>query len=320
MIYTVTLNPATDTILNVKGIMGRGKNNRISSKLEDIGGKGTHVSIGLTLLNTENRCLGIAGTKRFNQLNDQLKEYGVNSEFLLLDEYSTRENIVIADESSKGSYLISEVGIELTEEIIDEFFETHLNDLTEKDWVIISGNPSLITKPSVFRYFLGELEGTGCSIVVDASGENLLAAFERQIELIKPNQYEFSEIVGKDVQSPEECIEAYYNHLNYFKHINYVSVSLGREGSVLLSKEEGYKFIPPKVRTVNDTGAGDAYLSGLVYALEKGKTIIEMGRLATAVGAAKVEEIRSSGFNVEKVNRLMDLVKVEEIGGNYAIS
>lgn len=313
MIYTITLNPAIDTIINVSGEISRGKNNRISKKVKDIGGKGTHVSVGLTLLGIENICTGITGKKDFDELNKLLKRFNVDTNFLLIDKYATRQNMVITDHSSEGSILITDNGIKLTNEIVDNFISEKLNDINKNDYIIISGNPSNSTNVSVFEHLLDRIEETKAKVVADVSGKYLNMAFKKKIEMIKPNQYEFSELIGVNVDSIEDCIRAYKNNIDTFKNIKYLCVSLGKEGSMILTKEEGYSFYPPIVKNINDTGAGDAFVSGLIYALVTHKEISEMGKFASAVGSSNVEEENSSGFNISRVLELVKGVKVEKL-------
>lgn len=244
MIYTITLNPAIDTIINVSGKLAKGRNNRIIDKLTDVGGKGTHVSIGLSLLGVENKCLGITGATYSDDFIELLQEFNVDTDFLLIEDESTRQNIVVTDDAKDGSFLISEIGVTLNKEIIETFVEEKLKNATKEDYIVVSGNPSQTTSVEVFDYFLTKIQELGSTLIVDVSGDYLHAAFAKKIELIKPNQYEFSELVRKSVNTVEECVQAYKENMDLFQNVQCLSVSLGKEGSVLLTKGNAFSFSP----------------------------------------------------------------------------
>ncbi|GMA08752.1 tagatose-6-phosphate kinase [Tetragenococcus halophilus subsp. flandriensis] len=314
MIYTVTLSPAIDNIIKTNETLTRGKNNRISGKTLDVGGKGTHVSVGLTLLGEENICTGITGKKDIEVLMDLLRQYHVKASFYTASQKEVRNNFVLTDQSGKGSFMITDYGFALTKEMVESFFLKNLDSLNSSDTVIISGNPSMYTPTEVFRLFLEKLVEKNVRIVADVSDVFLYEVLKKKIYLIKPNQYEFSDMVGEEVHTLEDCIRAYKKNYTKLQNVEHISVSLGIGGSVFLSKEQIYTFTPPQVKTINDTGSGDAFLSGLVFGLLKGYSIEDIGVLATAIGASKAEEEKSTGFSTERVKDLKSRVIYKKIG------
>lgn len=314
MIYTITLNPAVDTVLKVSKVLTRGENNRVQERTLDVGGKGTHVSCGLSLMGQENICTGVIGSNGKEILTDLLREYGVEASFLEVENESVRDTFVVTDESGEGSYMITEYGFEISKELVDLLVTQKLRNLTSEDTVVLAGNPSLQTSVDVFNYLLDYLEERKVRLVADVSGVYLQEVLKREIFLIKPNQFEFGEIVGLELNSLEDCIEAYQKNKRLLSNIKNISVSMGGSGSIFLTKDDVYLFTPPKINVVNDTGAGDAYVSGLVYGLANNKSISETGAIATAIGAAKAEEKLSTGFDIQRVEELKAQVVFEKIG------
>lgn len=314
MIYTITLNPAIDNVIHIQEELTRGKNNRISQKYVDVGGKGTHVSVGLNILGATNICTGITGEDNWDQLRKLLVGHHTESSFYTVANEEVRNNIILTDDGGKGSFMITEYGFEIDKKIVDAFFDQKLSQLSSKDTVVLSGNPSLSTSVDVFSYLLDKLEAKNVHLIADVSGKFLDEVLTRNTFLIKPNNYEFSEIVDEEILSLEHCIEVYQEKKTLLTNMQYISVSMGEKGSVLLSNEEQYIFNPPKVNTVNDTGSGDAYVSGLVYGFSQALSLQEIGILATAVGAAKAEEKLSTGFSKERVLDLKSQVKYRKIG------
>lgn len=314
MIYTVTLNPAIDNIINIQAELTRGKNNRIQGKYLDVGGKGTHVSVGLTLLGEENVCTGVTGEKGANVLAELLQTYGTKSSFYTVSDQEVRNNYVLTDDSGSGSFMITDYGFALDREMIDQFFAEKLNQLQQGDIVAVSGNPCMYTSIEDFTYFLDRLEEKKVHIVADVSGDFLKEVLTRKVLLIKPNQHEFSEIVQEEIDSLEACVNAYEKNKELLKNASHISVSMGEQGSVFLTNEASYMFQTPAVSTVNDTGSGDAFVSGLIYGLTNHLSVKEIGILATAIGAAKAEEETSTGFDVKRVAALKQEVKYRKLG------
>ena len=122
MIYTITLNPAIDHILNIKGKLTRGKTNRIQkSSCLDVGGKGTHVSVGLKLLGHENLCSAILGEKDSEIFKELLNQYQVETSFLKVEGQTMRHNYILVDESNKGSLMAAEYGFPIKREVMKNF-------------------------------------------------------------------------------------------------------------------------------------------------------------------------------------------------------
>ncbi len=70
-----------------------------------------------------------------------------------------------------------------------------------------------------------------------------------------------------------------------------IAITKGSEGATIYS-EQGRDNIPIfKVPVIDTTGAGDAFSAGMLYALTKGKTPREAGRIATACSALCIQEI-----------------------------
>lgn len=312
MIYTITLNPAIDHIIQVQGELTRGKNNKVNKSILDIGGKATHVSVVLSTLAMPNISTGFIGELKKEILYRLLREQKVNPQFYVLPDKTVRENYIVMDESNKGSFMITHEGPEVSNEQIREFVADLESKLKKDDIVVIAGNPSKKMSKSDFLYILKKIKSTGAKIVVDVSGEYLKVALEIEPTLIKPNQYEFSECIGGEpIESVEDCIRA-YKQFNR-KNIEYLVVSLGKQGSVLFHKNNVYIAESPNVETVNDTGCGDAFVGGLVYGFANNHSIERTLKFATAISASKAMQLTSSGFEVGQAKKLRQAVSIKKL-------
>ncbi len=85
-----------------------------------------------------------------------------------------------------------------------------------------------------------------------------------------------------------------------------VCCTLGKDGAVAVCKENPNKFYyskPPKVKSIDTTGAGDVFHAGFMYGLIKGWRIKEILSFANKLAALSTKYIGGSSFlNKEKYN------------------
>lgn len=312
MIYTVTLNPAIDQIIKVNAELTRGKNNRIVKSLLDVGGKGTHVSIVLSILGTPNIATGFAGQNNKETFDHLLRQNRVEPQFHVLEGESIRENLVLMDQSNQGSYMLTHVGSVITTKQIDQFSKALCQKINKtEDIVVFSGNPPKTMSTDDYLALIKKVQSTGVRTVIDASGSYLQAAISSRPTMIKPNQFELSEFLGKNIITVEDCVKVQSDI--QLLGVEFVVITLGQNGSVLFHQDNIYQVVSPKVNTVNDTGCGDAFVGGLVFGLYHDFSIEDMLTLASAIGASKAKQFTSSGFDVEELSDLENLVKVMQL-------
>jgi len=113
-------------------------------------------------------------------------------------------------------------------------------------------------------------------------GEELARMIE-QATYVTVNDYESSlleERTGMSRRQIAERVEAYI-------------ITRGPQGSDIHTRDNGDIHIPAAnaIRVVDPTGCGDAYRAGLIYGLMNGLDIPTTGRIASLMGALKIEQI-----------------------------
>lgn len=116
MIYTVTLNPSIDYIIETDKFK-IGEVNRANKEELYPGGKGINVSLMLNELQVENTALGFLGGFIGEYIENTLASNGVNTEFIKLEKGFSRINLKIKNEveteiNGKGPH-ISEDNLQL---------------------------------------------------------------------------------------------------------------------------------------------------------------------------------------------------------------
>jgi sugar/nucleoside kinase (ribokinase family) len=99
------------------------------------------------------------------------------------------------------------------------------------------------------------------------------------IDYFLPSIEEAMELSGKS--EPEEIADIFLS-----MGPKVVVIKLGKDGCFIKTKE-GEKYIIPtydRIKPVDTTGAGDSFCAGFLTALVKGKSLVDCGKFANAVG------------------------------------
>jgi 1-phosphofructokinase len=152
------------------------------------------------------------------------------------------------------------------------------------DWVVASGSLPPATPTDVYARLVTRLGAHGIKLAVDTSGPALAQAVAAGAALVKPNREELSEVVGWEVWSLADAINAAESLRNRGAHA--VLVSLGPDGAVLVDDDGVIHGECPVEFPRSSVGAGDCLLAGFLAAGARGEDA-----LATALqwAAAAVE-------------------------------
>ena len=277
MIYTLTLNPSLDYLLDTPEIIF-GKTNRSSSDSLHFGGKGINVSYILKQLEIPSVCLGFTAGFTGEELEDMLGKQGLMTDFVKLEKGNTRINVKIR---SGGITEINAQGPNISELDICRLF-SKLDTLKDGDTLVLAGSTPK-GYDDIYETIMKRLSDKDVRFVVDTSGKKLLDRLKYKPFLIKPNVDELSEISGKELVCDCDIVSASKN-LQSLGAVN-VLVSMGDKGAILVD-EKGtvHKASPVKISPVSTVGAGDSMVAGFLAGLEKGYEYALV--LGNACGAA----------------------------------
>lgn len=116
-----------------------------------------------------------------------------------------------------------------------------------------------------------------------------------------------SEAAAKQL-AQENTLEAAMRDL--LQHTKIVAVTLGKNGCIIANKQETVRCFAFPVSCVDSTGAGDAFMGGLSYALLKGMPLREAGMFANACGAYACTQAGARGMG--KLSDIQALMKKKQ--------
>lgn len=258
MIYTVTFNPSLDYIVRMDQFTA-GQINRVNYEQVLAGGKGINVSIVLKNLGHESTALGFLAGFTGEEIKDQLKGFGVKSDFVQLEKGFSRINVKAKADCETE---INGQGPDISEAKREELF-AQLDKLQEGDTLVLAGSIPKTLPDDIYQKIMARLDGKGIRIVVDAEKKLLLNVLQYHPFLIKPNNHELGDMFGVTLTTDEEII-TYAKKLQE-KGAQNVLISMAGDGAILLTAEgKSYKCPAPKGKLINSVGAGDSMVAGFI--------------------------------------------------------
>ena len=278
MIYTVTLNPSVDFIVEVEDFQLDGLN-RMSKEAKYPGGKGINVSRILKRIDVDNTALGFYGGFPGEFILDALRKEGVKADFIQVDEDS-RINIKL---KTGHETEINGLGPAISSDKMNDLFKK-LEGLTESDILILSGSIPPSMPKDLYQEWTRSFAGKGISVVVDTSGKALLDVVKEHPFLVKPNHHELGELFDKKIDTADDAI--HYGKILVEQGAQNVIVSMAGDGALLINKEEVYSATIPQGTVKNSTGAGDSLVAGFIGKWDQTKDLLQAFQYGVASGSA----------------------------------
>ena len=282
-IATLTMNPALDVSTDTDHVMP-GEKLRCGPTVLDPGGGGVNVSRVIHRLGGSTRAVYVAGGLTGDLYAKLLGDEGVPSHRIAIDG-ETRESFTVTEESTGKQYRFVLSGPQLSSANVDTVIEELDSLLQPGDWLVASGS----LPPGVPEDFYGHLAkkyvAQGVKVVVDTAPPWLAPAIAGGVFVVKPSRHELEQFLGRDLPDLDTQV-AGAREMIAQTGAQWVALSLGKEGAVLVSAEHAWHAIAPGVTPVSTVGAGDSFLAGLVQALSVGEAPERALAYAVAAGSA----------------------------------
>ncbi|RXI99822.1 1-phosphofructokinase [Anaerobacillus alkaliphilus] len=278
MIYTCTLNPSIDYIVEVEDVK-LGSLNRATKTAYYPGGKGINVSRVLSRLGSSSTALGYIGGFTGAFIRDVLAKSGIANDFIEVNE-PTRINIKL--KTGKETE-INGLGASITKEEESKLFEK-ISALSTEDFLVLAGSLPPNVSADFYSLIAKLCFEKNIPFIVDTSGVALEGILHYEPFLVKPNEHELGELFGVAITSLEEAVN--YGKKLHEKGPKNVIVSLGSKGAVLINDRVIAHANVPKGELKNSVGAGDSLVAGFVLASVSKKNDLEALKYGIACGSA----------------------------------
>jgi 6-phosphofructokinase 2 len=307
-IVTITLSPCLDKSTTVEKFVPE-KKLKCSYPLFEAGGGGINVSRALNNFKTDSLCVYISGGYTGKILNNLVFHEKLNAAPVASNSY-TRENFIVFENQTHLQFR----------------FGMPVNPVPKKEWKAVIARVKKVKAkylvlsgsvwPEIDKEFFEELhkyiKRHNVNFVADTAGNALRAVLRTGAYLIKPNQNEFSQLYGKDPLSAKQIVVK-AKELVKAGVVQNILVSLGAEGAVLINDKEAIQFVPPKLKVKSTVGAGDTMVAGIVYQLNKGKSISEAVKFGVACGSATTINSGMQLGTLAGAKKLLSSVKIKKL-------
>lgn len=254
----------------------------------------------------------IGKDEKGSRVKKLLSEKGINSDLIIecTDRMTTQKSRYLTPSGYQLLRVDDEVTTPITEENEDKLISMIDDRILNYSVIVFSD------------YLKGVLTSTLMQRVIKLGKENnipvLVDIKDRRIEkykdafLLKPNRIELKEISGMPVESAEQ-VESAARSILKATNCEYVLVTLGGEGMMLVTDKETKTIPSIPVEVYDVSGAGDTAMAYLAASIGEGLTVSDSTAIANYAASIQVSKVGTSVVSRVEVDRLMRNVAGEKI-------
>jgi len=271
-----------------------------------LGGVCRNVIENLARLNIPCKMLTAVGDDLFGrQLIRECEGLGIDmSRVLVSNENPTGTYLAILDKD--GELLISSADTRVIENIPLSYFEENKE--------LIANASAIVCDPNLEKQQLLKIKelAKDVRIFIDptsGSKAKKLIEIKSVFYFMKPNLLELESLSAMCCKSDEDIVKAAASLIK--GGVTKLAVSLGKRGCYYCDADKGFfKELPIVLDAANVTGAGDAFMAGMIYGYSKGYCDEECIKLALSAGAIAVESEKT-------INESMSESRILECRNKY---
>jgi 1-phosphofructokinase len=297
-IITVTANTAIDLFIEVEGLTAS-DNILAKSSIDFACGKGINAAKAIESLDNPVSCLGFVGHQSLAAFN--ALETGLLQVDLTAVAGQTRTNITLLDSDHHKETHIRTTGFTVTDDDCRKLIKKIAASAQPGDIVILSGSLPAGAPGNLYQTIIKLCHSKAVITFLDSSGTGLLSGLKAKPYLIKPNQQELEDMIGRTLPNEQSIIDA--ARAIIAQGVQWVYVSRGDQGAMAVSKTLALTAyvnqMPGKI--VSKIGCGDAMVAGLAVATLKGLEPNDTLKLGVACGTANLFSREPGRFEKDKL-------------------
>jgi len=308
----LTMNPAVDLFGVTDELVDDGKS-RCQAPSRQAGGGGLNVARNLRRLGVGVLAVFPAGGLNGRQLERMLEEEGLPFQSINT-ENETRQNLAITEQRSGRLIHFVFPGAPLQAEEWQQCLDAIDAVQPAPQYLVLSGSLPAGVPDDFYARATRGARARGVRVVLDTSGTALAAPMQEGVFLAKLNRREFGDLgydgpddYGSVLAAMAERVEA--------QQAEALIVTLDADGALLASRDGLRLHLrPPKTRVISHVGAGDSFVTVLVYQLQRGLPLREAFQYGVAAAAAKVSIAGNQLPGLEVVEKIYPLVLEQSPG------
>jgi 1-phosphofructokinase family hexose kinase len=308
MIVCVAANPSIDKLFEVDRVT-TGAIHRPLGFVQVAGGKGLNVARAASALGADVGVASLLGGHAGRWIAQALESERIPGYFAWT-EAETRSCLSVADAAGRLTEFY-EAGGQIDGRAWDDLVAVVAERLSGASWLILSGSLPRGAPAAGYAELIEAAQAKGVAVAVDTRGESLAQALPAGPDIVKVNASEASDVIGSPVTT-ETAATAAVELRSRAGGRGVVVLTLGAEGAVAAIGEEQWRA-RSDVRGPYSVGSGDAFLAGLVTALDRGRGWTEALALALGAGAANAEEPGAGRLHRERAEAIASGAEVVQL-------
>ena len=278
--------------------------------------------------------IGFGGVARNIAVN--LRKILTNVEFItvldksfygsqILEDLSTRkinvENVIKVDEAmsiylsvmdENGDMLVGVSDMDITRHITKEYLQSKKSEIEEAEIIVIDTN-----LPEETIEYIASIKKDDQKLVVDtvsAKKASKINGILDKIDYLKTNKVELEAMCDLKVKTKKEIKTVMQTMLK--KGVKNIFLTLGADGIIASNEKKTIKLLNPKhLEIVSTTGAGDMFVSGLVYSVSNRFPLEKIAKIAHSASIAKLSynDTTPEEFNFEVLSATLKKYYDEEV-------
>ncbi|EMR13413.1 Tagatose-6-phosphate kinase / 1-phosphofructokinase [Methylophaga lonarensis MPL] len=307
-ITSLCLNPALDVTYHVNRLIPEQKS-RSDAARHDPGGNGINVGRALQRMKFESTTFCVIAGAVGEILKQMLQQQLNNVTYHQVDG-ETRINSTVIETESHNQFQIVDAGTPISPRQLESVTEDFLQQ-TGQGFGILTGSLQPDVPTSLYAQLVENIHAQGGKAVVDSHGVVLKSAIAARPFLIKPNKYELETLLNVRLNTREAIAHSARQIQNH--GVQYVCVSLGAEGAIIVGPDNSYHAKALKVPVNTTVGAGDSMVAGLVAGFSLDGQAQTALRYGIACGAGTVMHPGTELFSGHELADFRDRVKIKTL-------
>ena len=312
MIVCVAANPSIDKLFEVERLVAGGIHRPLGF-VQTAGGKGLNAARAAHRLGGDVRVVAILRGHAGRWLEETLQAEGIGGAFVWTHG-ENRSSLSVADRGTGGLTEFYEHGPVTPQTAWTELTEAASRLFRPGGWLTISGSIPQGLSQDGYGDLVAEARAAGMRVALDAEGEPLRLALEAGPEIVKVNAAEAAGLLGRPAEDREDALAACVQLRELAGGDGHAGVVTRGADGVSAAAPDGVRYEAVLYeRGRYPVGSGDAFLAGLVVALERGDPWPDGLRLALGAGAANAELPGAGALEAARANELRDRVEIRTV-------
>ena len=310
MILTICFDPILESRYYVDDLLPRVET-YAKKKSYNIGGKGIINGQILNSLNIDVFATGFLGGLKGQYIFNTLKEEDIYNEFVFIKDES-KSSIVILQNDQLLTRITSE-SPRITREEIGSFYQLYGKLVDRFNIVCGLGNLPMGLPDDIYFDLINIANRNHKKFILEAKGKELKYGLRANPFMVKLKKEDLEYLSNLKLDFENEIIKVGYSIIE--KGIELVAIDLNEKGSMILTKDKGYR-VELDNNNINNLGDDHGYMvAGFAFGLYKNydlETIMRLGQASRLVYG--VEKDKAS-IDMSDIKRHMSKIEIYQI--NY---